>query len=139
MERPTSPTGYSGRPLPQKLGIKEGFTVALAGPPEGFATLLTPLPDRVQLLPGMPACDLLLWFLRSRQELEDGIAALAARRDVGAVWMVWVKKAANPKTDLGENEIREIVLPHGLVDYKVCAVDATWSGLKLAWRKMAET
>lgn len=120
--------GYSGTPLPKKLGIKPGAVVALVGAPDGFPTTLGALPDgvRFRTKPGAPA-NLTLWFLRSRRELDRSIAKMV--RCEGPVWMIWPKKASGVETDLTQQDVREVGLAAGLVDYKVCAVDATWSGL----------
>lgn len=119
---------YLGTPLPKKLGIKPGSVVVLVGAPDGFRTTLGPLPDAVEFRekPG-PGAALTLWFLRSRRELERSISRIA--RCDGPVWMIWPKKASGAETDLTQQDVREIGLAAGLVDYKVCAVDATWSGL----------
>jgi hypothetical protein len=128
--------GYSGTPLPKKLGIAEGNTVALIGAPEGFEKTLGDLPEGAKLrrtATGSP--DLVLWFLRSRAVLEREIkkrAPLAARR---GMWIVWPKKTSPLAGDVNENHVRAAGLAAGLVDYKVCAVDADWSGLKFAQRK----
>ena len=120
--------GYSGTPLPKKLGIKPGAVVALVGAPDDFRTTLGAIPDGVQFRnkPGAPA-SLTLWFLRSRRDLDRSIAKMV--RCEGPVWMIWPKKASGVQTDLTERDVREVGLAAGLVDYKVCAVDATWSGL----------
>jgi hypothetical protein len=127
--------GYSGTPLAKKLGIKPASTLALIAAPDGFAALLGELPADVRVRRG--ACGgaaLALWFIRNRAEIERGIAALAARADLGALWICWPKKSSPPAADAGENEIRAAALARDLVDYKVCAIDATWSGLKFARR-----
>lgn len=120
--------GYSGTPLPKKLGIKPGAVVALVGAPEGFPETLGALPDGVQFRdkPGSPA-SLTLWFLRSRRDLDRSIGKMLGCE--GPVWMIWPKKASGVETDLTQQDVREVGLAAGLVDYKVCAVDATWSGL----------
>lgn len=120
--------GYSGTPLPKKLGIKPGAVVALVGAPDDFPATLGAIPDGVQFRnkPGAPA-SLTLWFLRSRRDLDRSIAKMV--RCEGPVWMIWPKKASGVETDLTQQDVREVGLTAGLVDYKVCAVDATWSGL----------
>jgi len=127
--------GYSGTPLVKKLGIKPKTSLALVRAPDGFRQLLVDLPDdvRVVLRAGVPA-DLTVWFVTRRGELEAGIAGMAKTMGAG-LWISWPKKASGVKTDLDENVIRDAGLTHGLVDYKVCAIDATWSGLKFARRK----
>jgi hypothetical protein len=126
--------GYSGTPLPKKLGIKPHFVVVLMGAPDNFAGALGDLPEGVTFR-DQPPGDLTLWFLRSRRELERGIARRSATE--GPLWMIWPKKAAGMDTDLTQQDVRELGLAAGLVDYKVCAVDATWSGLLFRQRKAA--
>lgn len=119
---------YSGTPLPKKLGIKPGAVVALVGAPDDFRATLGALPEGVQFRgkPGGPA-SLTLWFLHSRRDLERGIGKMVECE--GPVWMIWPKKASGVETDLTQQDVREVGLAAGLVDYKICAVDATWSGL----------
>ena len=134
---PRSPLdGYSGRPLPLKLGIKPGGSVGLAGAPRGFRDTLGELPQGARVAAtARGRCDLILWFVRSRLALEQGIAGMAAREDFRGIWIVWPKKAAGTGADLGERDVRRVGLAAGLVDYKICAVDATWSGLLFARRE----
>lgn len=135
--KPTSTlAGYSGTPLPKKLGIKTGSRVALIGAPADFAGTLGPLPEAARLSDKAHAdADLVLWFIRSRKELERGIAPRAQALERGSMWIVWPKKASALKTDLAQQDVREAGLGAGLVDYKVCAVDQTWSGLLFTRRK----
>jgi hypothetical protein len=122
--------GYSGTPLPQKLGIKDGHVVVQLGGPD-------------DLLPGgtvrrrLPAhADVVLFFVTERAALAKRLAALRASIEpASALWVCWPKKASRVPTDITEDVIREVVLPTGLVDVKVCAVDDVWSGLKLVVRK----
>ena len=130
--------GYSGTPLPKKLGIKEGARLALVGAPDGFLeSTLTPLPDRVELR----ACargplDVIVFFTKSRADLERRFAKLAAAlQPAGALWIAWPKRSSGVATDLTEDVLREVGLPQGLVDTKVCAIDDTWSGLRFVIRK----
>lgn len=148
--KPTAPAdalrpaaaGYSGTPLPQKLGIKEGHHVVLLAAPTGFAATLAPLPP-VHLSTALGArdssdgdVDVLLFFCRARRELESSIARLhAALAPAGGLWIAWPKKAAKLATDMTEDVVRAVALPRGLVDNKVCAIDETWSGLRLVLRK----
>jgi CheY-like chemotaxis protein len=128
--------GYSGTPLPKKLGIKPGFVVGLIEPPEGFTETLGSLPEGTELRAGARGhCDLLICFIRSRAVLEREISRIAARTDYASVWFAWPKKASGVATDLSEKVVRECGLAAGLVDYKICAIDATWSGLLFARRK----
>ena len=128
--------GYSGKPLVVKLGIKANSAVALVGAPLDFRTTLGDLPNGVQLRDGLSGtCDLILWFVRTREELRQGIAKMAEAIGRGSLWIIWPKKASGVTTDLSEQTVRETGLAAGLVDYKICAIDATWSGLLFARRK----
>ncbi len=132
--------GYSGTPLPQKLGIKEGSRVALIGAPEGFAAALEPLPAKVKLArrigqSGSPPLDVILFFADRAAELEKRFSSLAAKlAPNGGLWVAWPKKASGVPTDLTDDVVREIGLAKGLVDNKVCAVDDVWSGLRFVIR-----
>ena len=135
---PGTMAGYSGTPLPKKLGIKTGSAVALLGAPEGFATkTLGPLPERVVVRgDARSAFTVGLLFARSRSDLARRFAAATkAMGDPGALWIVWPKKASGVPTDLDENVVRAYGLARGLVDYKIAAIDATWSGLCFARRR----
>lgn len=128
--------GYSGTPLPKKLGIKEGTRVALLGAPPGFERTLGALPDGARLTRSpRAAADLSIWFVRSVAELERGIVKRAARCDTGGLWIAWPKQTSPLASDVRENAVRDAGLAHGIVDFKVCAVDANWSGLRFARRK----
>jgi hypothetical protein len=131
--------GYSGTSLVKKLGIKEGMKAVLLDAPEGFDETLGALPSGVtpaRRLGGAGQADVVLVFVTERQALERRLAALRrAIQPAGMVWVCWPKRAAKIVTDMSEDVVREIVLPTGLVDVKVCAVDATWSGLKIVIRK----
>jgi hypothetical protein len=129
--------GYSGTPLPQKLGIGEGARVALVRPPDGFAESLQPLlPDGVRVRSRLSGVlDVVLFFVTRRAELERRFAAMAnALEPAGGLWIAWPKKTAGVATDLSENIVREVGLDNGLVDNKVCAVDDVWSGLRFVYR-----
>jgi DUF3052 family protein len=135
---PTAPAGYSGTPLPKKLGIKPGSVVALLGAPKGFAkTTLGPVPDGAVLRDDLRVpFNVGLLFVDSKADLAKRFpAAQKAMAESCALWLCWPKKASGVPTDLDENKIRDYVLVAGLVDYKVAAVDATWSGLCFARRK----
>lgn len=131
-----SSAGYSGTSLPKKLGIGEGAEVALVGAPPETQALLAPLPQGASL-DGEPAtATVTLFFTTSRAELERRIAELGeAIRPDRSVWIAWPKRASGVTTDVTEDVVREVALPLGLVDNKVCAIDATWSGLRLVWRR----
>ncbi|MGH9673172.1 MAG: hypothetical protein ACRD44_08320 [Bryobacteraceae bacterium] len=128
--------GYSGTPLPKKLGIKAETTVALVNAPGEFERTLGALPDGVELKEGLNGRpDLILWFLTSRREMEARIGRISALADRQGVWFIWPKKASGVSADITQNDVRETGLAHGLVDFKVCAVDETWSGLWFKQRK----
>lgn len=108
----------------------------MVGAPQGFRKTLGALPEGAELredLRGRP--NLTLWFLPRLEVLERGMQAMAASLEEGSIWMIWPKKASGMATDLSEQKVREAGLAAGLVDYKVCAVDATWSGLLFTRRK----
>lgn len=129
--------GYSGTPLPRKLGITPGACVAIIGAPEGIDDTLGELPEGVRVgRPGRGHADVLIFFTRERRTLERRIAALEHRIEPdGALWVAWPKRAARVPTDMTEDVVREVALPRGLVDNKVCAIDETWSGLRLVVRR----
>lgn len=127
-------TGYSGTPLKQKLGMKEGMKIALVHEPKNYIALLEGLPEQVQM--GRKDIDFVHIFSKDKRSLEQDIKKYKEliRKD-GIIWISWPKKSSKVETDITEQTIRDIALPLGLVDIKVCAVDETWSGLKLMWRK----
>ncbi|MCB9896470.1 MAG: DUF3052 domain-containing protein [Planctomycetes bacterium] len=128
--------GYSGTPLPKKLGIKPGARVGLLGAPDDFERTLGSLPPDVSLVRRpRGACDLLLWFVTRHADLARGVTSLAQRTGRDGVWICWPKKASGVATDVTQDAVRALGLAHGLVDYKIAAIDATWSGLKFAVRK----
>lgn len=131
------PAGYSGTPLAKKLGIRAGDTVALVGAPEGFEDELEGLPDNVELrrrAGGKP--EVVILFTTKASDLERRFPTLAKSVfPAGGLWIAWPKRASGVLTDLDENKLRDIGLPHGLVDNKVCAVNDVWSGLRFVWRK----
>jgi CheY-like chemotaxis protein len=130
--------GYSGTPLPKKLGIKSGSTVALVNAPDDFGTrtLGEALPENVRFINGTPAArDLTIWFVRSAKELKSGTKRAVAAARHGPVWIAWPKKTSALASDIGEQLVRETGLSAGLVDYKICAIDQTWSGLLFCTRK----
>lgn len=127
---------YSGKPTVEKLGVKAGMRVTALNAPRGMAETLSPLPAGVTLTATSgPATDLFLVFVRSQRELAAQLAVL--RRDVTRqpVWLIWPKTASRVNTDLNGNIVRESGLAAGFVDYKVCSVDGTWSGLAFKRRK----
>lgn len=128
--------GYSGTPLVKKLGIKDGHRVAVLNAPADFLDDLG-LPASVDLTEKLPddPCDVILFFTKERMELDQSIVSLKRHLDpAGGLWIAWPKKAAKVPTDLTEDVVRAMALRNGLVDNKVCAIDATWSGLRLVVR-----
>ena len=129
--------GYSGAPLAKKLGIKENYLVAAVNAPDNYNNLLRPLPAGVKIAetPG-PNADMVHLFTNSRDELARGLAKYKnlIKQD-GVIWVSWYKKAAKLPTEITEDTIRDVCLPLGLVDIKVCAIDEKWSGLKLVIRR----
>jgi hypothetical protein len=130
--------GYSGTPLPRKLGIKPGHAVAVLGAPPGFADGLAALSgaDVAGELPGTGLLDVIMTFVRWREELETQLPGLRRRMaPTCGLWIAWPKRAAKVPTDMTEHVVREVALPTGLVDNKVCAIDEIWSGLRLVIRR----
>jgi hypothetical protein len=129
--------GYSGTPLPKKLGVEEGSRVAWLNAPDHFDALLGELPDGVHVSRRLGrGIDVLVQFATSRAELRRRLPKLKdAVFPAGAAWVSWPKRSSGVATDITEDTIREDALPLGLVDVKVAAIDATWSGLKLVVRK----
>ena len=129
--------GYSGTPLPKKIGLKEGGTMVLVNAPQGIEAWLVPMPDGAKLTKKLAAAnDLVVLFCKDKAALRKSLPDVSAKLHAdGALWISWPKKASKLFIDLTEDGIREIVLPTGLVDVKVCAVNDDWSGLKLMVRK----
>jgi len=130
--------GYSGTPLATKLGIKPESVIRLAGAvPDGAAEWLAPLPPgAVVRRAGALRADVVLLFTTTRADLAKRIDALGeAVFPDGSLWVAWPKRSSGVATDLTEDVLREVALPLGLVDNKVCAVTDVWSGLRLVWRK----
>lgn len=128
---------YSGTPLAKKLGIKEGMAVALVGAPEHFETTLGELPRGVVLHRRQDTtCPLTIWFNRSRRDMDQRMQRIVRHLGEDArVWIAWPKKASGVVSDLSETDVRRSGLAAGLVDYKICAIDKTWSGLLFTRRK----
>ncbi len=128
--------GYSGTPLPKKLGIKEKHRVALVNAPSDFAATLGELPAGTEIVKQLRApLDVIVFFTKSESELLKRFGELAAKlSSAGGLWIAWPKKASGVATDLTENVVRQIGLETGLVDNKVCAIDETWSGLRFVIR-----
>jgi hypothetical protein len=127
---------YAGTPLPKKLGIKPGSSVSLVGPPGGFVEVLGDLPDGVELHTGLQSIpDLTLWFTRSHGDLETRIQSMASLAEQGGLWIIWPKKSSGVQSDLSQSVVREVAMAAGLVDFKVCSVDETWSGLRFTAKR----
>lgn len=129
--------GYSGTPLAQKLGIADGTQILAKHAPKDYAALLAPLPRAVVFVKKLAATtDIVHPFVAKRAELASELKVLrTAIRPDAAVWISWPKKASKVPTDITEDTIRDVALPLGFVDVKVCAVSEIWSGLKLVIRK----
>jgi len=135
----TEAAGYSATPLPRKLGIGPGDTVALIGAPEWLEDELAAVPGVTELhtdLDGAELFDVIVVFVSRRAELEAELGRLHDRMAPACgLWVAWPKRSSGVPTDMTDNVVREIVLPTGLVDNKVCAIDETWSGLRLVIRR----
>lgn len=128
--------GYSGTPLVRKLGIKPDTVVTLIDAPRGFDKMLIPLPAGVRFRRRFgKKNDLIIWFVRSREVLQNRIGDVAGNLGKAGMWIVWPKKSSKISSDLSQKLVRKIGLSSGLVDYKVCAIDDKWSGLKFSVRK----
>ncbi len=131
--------GYSGRPLPRKLGIKPGHEVAVLGGPASVTGMLRDLPGLTPPRPdlsGSDPLDVIVFFVTWRADLEERLDALRARMAPAAgLWIAWPKRASGVPTDMTEHAVREAARPAGLVDNKVCAVDDVWSALRLVIRR----
>lgn len=127
--------GYSGTPLAKKLGIKPGHRVGVLDGPDGF--VVPELPDGVEVRgEARGPLDVVVSFHTERADLEQRLPALMQALDVdGGLWVAWPKRSSGVATDITEDTVREVALPSGLVDNKVCAIDDIWSGLRLVLRK----
>jgi hypothetical protein len=134
---PTQPAGYSGTPLPRKLGIKPGHRLAFFHAPPDFARTLGTLPDAVQIVGDDDAgtLDLAVFFTTRADALPVAFRGIGPRvHPAGTLWIAWPKKAAKVPADVTEDVVRAAGLREGMVDVKVCAIDAVWSGLKFVYR-----
>lgn len=129
--------GYSGTPLAKKLGFKEGHRVRIKNAPDNYSDLVKPTPDNVQVSKNLRKdVDIFHFFTRCSSELRSELPKLIKAIDQnGMIWVSWPKKSSGVSSTVTEDTVREVALPLGLVDVKVCAVDETWSGLKLVIRK----
>ena len=129
--------GYSGTPLPRKLGLRPGARFGLINPPPAFARTLGELPPGVRptaVSAGKSRFDVIVCFARTMAEVARAPALKARLDPAGGLWMAWPKKASGVPTDISENAVRAMGLAAGLVDNKVCAIDETWSGLRFVFR-----
>jgi hypothetical protein len=134
-----APAGYSGKALWQKLGLKAGQRLYLAGAPSHLSQLLEGA-QKVARLARLAEFDVALLFVTSRSALAAELARTLPKLADGAmIWVAWPKKASGVATDVTEDTVRDVALPMGIVDVKVCAIDATWSGLKLLRRRAVTT
>ena len=130
------PSGYSGTPLAAKLGIKPGHRVTLIGAPRGWD--IPDLPEDVRVIRrrSSSVSNVVVAFSNDAASIEERIVDLSSSITVdGALWIAWPRRAAGHTSDITDNVIRSIVLPLGLVDVKVAAIDEDWSALKMVWRK----
>lgn len=129
--------GYSGTPLARKLGMKLGMAVVLHNAPAGFEATIEGLPEGVRFAdPGEAPVGMVVYFTTERADLAAGFERLAPTLDPpGMFWVAWPKRASKVPTDITEDGLRDLLLPTGWVDTKVCAIDATWSGLRFVRRK----
>lgn len=128
--------GYSGTPLPKKLGIKENYRIGLVNAPKSFVPQLGKLPSKTQIVSSLQApLDLIVCFVDREAKLAQRFPVLAEKLSVnGMIWVAWPKKSSGVKTDLTFDNVQRIGLDCGLVDVKICAIDNTWSGLKFVYR-----
>ena len=128
--------GYSGTPLPQKLGIKSGMSVGIVDSPPGFYKTLGTLPEGVRAHSDLTRSDIFILFGQWADELDQAFTRAASVLPAnGSIWVAWPKRSSGVDTDITEDTLRELFLPSGMVDNKVCAIDDTWSGLRFVVRK----
>ncbi|HUE05784.1 MAG TPA: DUF3052 domain-containing protein [Acidimicrobiales bacterium] len=126
--------GYSGTPLPKKLGIVEGSSLVLIDAPSG---VIGALPTGVSVKrQARGTADVVVAFFTRRKDFERRIGSLSKMIfPAGGLWVAWPKRASRVETDMHEGVLREVALPLGLVDNKVCAIDETWTGMRVVWRR----
>ncbi|MEM9749170.1 MAG: DUF3052 domain-containing protein [Actinomycetota bacterium] len=131
------PAGYSGTPLAKKLGIVDGSVVAVLDEPDEFRSWLDPVPDVDEIRTDLRrSADVVVAFFTRRAAFERRLDAMSRSIfPAGGLWICWPKKSSGVSTDITEDVVREVALPTGLVDNKVCAVSDVWSGLRVVWRR----
>jgi hypothetical protein len=135
-----SVSGYSGTPLPAKLGVKVGDVICVVADPGNARELIAPLPAAVTFGSTPWEAQVVVFFVTERSALAQQVDVLGrAVFPDRSLWIAWPKRSSGVATDMTEEVIREVALPLGLVDNKVCAIDDTWSGLRLVWRKELRT
>lgn len=128
--------GYADSPLQKKLGIKNGIKFLLLNAPSGFEKKIGPLPDSVKIVKKViGTAELAIWFIKSPEELNEIVRISSFVDKKGGLWIAWPKKGAEVRSSLNQAIVRKAGLSNKLVDYKICSIDETWSGLKFAWRK----
>lgn len=128
--------GYAGVPLLKKLGVGEGTLICLKHTPEDFDKTLGQLPQGASVSLDLdPDCGITIWFNRSREQLEGDIQSMVPYAERGGLWIAWPKKASGVRSDLSQTIVRKVGLDAGLVDFKVCSIDKTWSGLRFTRRR----
>jgi len=126
---------YAGKPLREKLGVKPGTRLAAVDAPGGFAETLGDLPADASFMDGSAVdANLTIWFVRSQEKLTHDLGEITAASRRAPVWVAWPKRASNQKSDLTQTVVRAVCMDSGMVDYKICAVDAEWSALLFTWR-----
>ena len=140
--KPTDPivpssvfAGYRGRPLAAKLGIKRGMSIALIGAPDAFEDSLAPLPEEVEVSHEASKADLTLWFTTSHSELLTDLDDRLSLAGPGKIWIIWPKRSSGVSSDLTQARVRQAGLNANWVDFKVCSIDDTWTGLCFTARK----
>jgi len=128
--------GYSGTPLLKKLGVKPDTVLCLIGAPRDFEKTLGSLPEGVTIKrQARGKAHLSIWFVKSKKQLVDGLPKMVPRGENAGLWIAWPKKASGIKTDVNQNDVRRDGLAAGLVDFKICSIDDTWSGLRFTLRR----
>ena len=128
---------YSGTPLPKKLGIRKGSTVALIDAPQGFEDILDDLPSGITFVRELNTnCDVTLWFNTSKERFQQQVGPVGEIAGDGKLWIIWPKKTSGIESDLTQVVVRKVGIESGLVDYKIAAIDKTWSGLCFTKRKI---